>query len=41
MRLELRPRFPGLVWYESEHRELPGLGVNGQLEAIRKQRLHH
>ena len=41
MLLELWPQLSGLVQNQREHRKLPGLIVNRQLEAIRKQGLHH
>jgi len=44
VRLELRPGFPSyarLGKYEGKHRDLTGLGVNRQFEAIRQQRPHH
>src|ERR1700730_3117699 len=41
MLLEMWPQFPRFVQNKGEHRKLPRLKVNRQLEAIRKQSLHH
>jgi hypothetical protein len=41
MRTELGTRLSWFDESESEHGDLLGLEVNRQLEAIRKQRLHH
>ncbi len=41
MRMELGTRLSGFDESEGEHGDLLGLEVNRQLEAIRKQRLHH
>src|SRR5580704_11632708 len=41
MRSELWPHLPGFQQNEPEERGLPALIANRQLEAVRKQSLHH